>query len=174
MTTLIDATDLVQYLTFTVGDEEYGISVLGVREILEYDTVTRVPRTPDYIRGVINLRGRVVPVIDLAVRFGMAARPVTKRTCVVIAEVEVEGRPEVMGLVVDAVSQVIELGPGEIETPPSFGTAVDIAYLKGMGRTGKRFVLLLDIDRVLSAEETEDMAALAVSGESEAGRPEAD
>jgi chemotaxis signal transduction protein len=164
MVTSKEAADLAQYLTFSVAGEEYGISVLTVREILEYDTITRVPRTPAFIRGVINLRGRVVPVVDLASRFGLPPSEVTKRTCVVIVEVELEGERTVMGLIADAVSQVIELGPDDIEPSPSFGTRVDVAYLKGMGRLEKRFVLLLNIDRVLSAGDAEEMAA-AVSSE---------
>jgi len=160
MATVKEAADLAQFLTFSVADEEYGISVLSVREILEYDTVTRVPRTPEFIRGVINLRGRVVPVVDLAVRFGMPPSAVTKRSCVVIVEVELGGEPIVMGLIADAVNQVIELGPEDIEPPPSFGTPVDVAFLKGMGRTEKRFVLLLEIDRVLSKGEAQEVAAV--------------
>lgn len=164
MATAKEATDLSQFLTFSVAEEEYGISVLTVREILEYDTVTRVPRTPAFIRGVINLRGRVVPVVDLAVRFGLPASPVTNRSCVVIVEVQVQGEPVVMGLIADAVNQVIELGPEDIEPPPSFGTRVDVAYLKGMGRADKRFVLLLEIDRVLSASEAEEVAGVGAEG----------
>ena len=164
MVTSKEAADLAQYLTFSVAEEEYGISVLTVREILEYDAVTRVPRTPAFIRGVINLRGRVVPVVDLAARFGLPACQVTKRTCVVIVEAVLDGKAAVMGLMADAVSQVIELGPDDIEPSPSFGTRVDVAYLKGMGRAGKRFVLLLDIDRVLSAGDAEDMASAVVDG----------
>jgi chemotaxis signal transduction protein len=145
------------YLTFSVGDEEYGVPVLAVREILEYDTVTRVPRAPAFIRGVINLRGRVVPVVDLAVRFGLAPRPVTPRSCIVIVEVAWEGEPVVIGLVADTVSQVIELLPSEIEPPPTFGASVDVAFLKGLGRVGRRFVLLLDIDRVFTSAEVEEI-----------------
>jgi chemotaxis signal transduction protein len=160
-----EASDVAQFLTFSVADEEYGISVLRVREILEYDTVTKVPRTPDFIRGVINLRGRVVPVVDLAVRFGLPASAATKRSCVVIVEIDLHGEPLVIGLLTDAVNQVIELGPEEIEAPPSFGARVDVAYLKGMGRAGKRFVLLLEIDRVLSAGEAEEVEAVRTSEE---------
>src|SRR5262245_21194837 len=105
-----DQSTLAQYLTFSVAEEEYGISVLSVREILEYGVVTRVPRAPAHIRGVINLRGRVVPLVDLAVRLGQPASPTTPRTCVVVVEVEIEGERTVMGLIVDAVSQVVELG----------------------------------------------------------------
>ncbi len=163
MTSPREAAEFAQFLTFSVASEEYGLSILSVREILEYDTVTRVPRTPDFIRGVINLRGRVVPVLDLAVRFGLPPSPVTKRSCVLIAEVALDGEPTVMGIVADSVSQVIELGPDEIEPPPSFGTRARVEYLRGMGRSGKRFVLLLDVDRVLSTSEAEALGALGAA-----------
>ncbi len=145
-----DAKGLAQYLTFTVADEEYGVSVLAVREILEYGAVTRVPRAPAHIRGVMNLRGRVVPLIDLAVRLGLSPAALTPRTCVVVVEVELEGDRAIMGLVVDAVSQVIDLGPRDIEAPPPFGATVEAELLSGMARAGKRFVLLLDLERVLA------------------------
>ncbi len=165
--------DVIQqapYLTFSVGDEEYGVSVLKVREILEYETVTRVPRAPSFVRGVINLRGRVVPVVDMAVRFGLHPSPVTNRTCIVIVEAELDGESVAMGLVADAVSQVVEFLPGEIEAPPAFGTRADITYLKGLGRAGQRFVLLLDLDRVLSAGEVEEVAKVASNDQQ--GEPE--
>jgi purine-binding chemotaxis protein CheW len=149
-----------QFLGFHVGSEEYGIGILRVREILEYDTVTTMPDTPPSIRGVINLRGRVVPVMDLAVRFGLPRASVTSRSCVVIVEVTAGGEPAVMGLMVDAVHQVMELSPSDIETPPSFGTRADIQYLRGLGRAGKRFLLLLDIER-LFADGEEQAAAVA-------------
>jgi chemotaxis signal transduction protein len=163
MTTPIEAPDAVQYLSFSVGEEEYGLPVLAVREILEYEHVTRVPRTPDYIRGVINLRGRVVPVLDLAVRFGLTQASVTRRSCVVIVEVMAGGEPLVMGLMVDAVHQVLELAAADIEAPPSFGTRADIRYLRGLGHSGPRFVLLLDIERVCADAEDRTEAAAAAS-----------
>jgi chemotaxis signal transduction protein len=172
MTTSREGVERTQYLTFSVAGEEYGLPVLKVREILEYGTLTRVPRTPDYVRGVINLRGRVVPVVDLALRFGLAASAVTSRSCVVIVELVLDGEPVVMGIMADAVSQVVELGADEIEPPPSFGTRVDVAYLNGMGRSGRAFVLLLDVDRLLSAEETDQVAAIAAGeGEGTAAEP---
>jgi chemotaxis signal transduction protein len=159
METNKDTIEQTPYLTFVIAEEDYGVPVLAVREILEYEAVTQVPRTPAHVRGVINLRGRVVPVVDLAVRFGMPESPVTRRSCIVIVEVTVQGEPVVLGLVADSVSQVIELLPGEIEPPPSFGSRVDVAFLKGLGRTGKKFILLLDIDRIFSDEEGEEVAA---------------
>jgi purine-binding chemotaxis protein CheW len=157
--------DQTQCLSFHVAGEEYAIGILQVKEIIEYDEITMVPKTPPSIRGVINLRGSVVPVVDLAVKFGLPATGVTKRTCIVIVEVDLEGEPTVMGVMADAVSQVIEFQTEDIEAPPSFGTGVDVDYLRGMGKVGKKFVLLLDIDKVLSAEELEAVASLQASEE---------
>ena len=151
-----------QYLGFHIGAEEYAIGILRVREILEYDTVTKVPTTPPSIRGVINLRGSVVPVVDLAVKLGLPESVVTRRSCVVVVEILLEGERTVMGLLADAVSQVLELPASEIEPPPPFGTRIRVECLLGMGRAGKRFVLLLDIDRLLSTEEV--MAATQCDG----------
>lgn len=142
-----------QYLTFLIGGEEYAISLLKVKEIIEYDVVTEIPKTPEWVRGVINLRGNVVPVIDLAVKFRLPASVAGKLTCIVITEVECEGEPTVMGIMADAVRQVIDLKPEDIEVPPSFGTRVKVDYLLGMARSGKKFCLLLDTEKVLSTEE---------------------
>ena len=139
-----------QYLTWRVAEEEYGIGILEAREILEYETLTKVPNAPRFIRGVINLRGSVVPVVDLAVKFGQEARPLTKRTCILIVETSAENGRAVVGLVADAVSEVIELSPDQIEPPPSFGTRARGEDLRGLGRSGNRFVLLLALDRVLA------------------------
>lgn len=149
-----DAEESVQqYLTFQIGGEEYAVSLLKVKEIIEYDVVTEIPKTPEWVRGVINLRGNVVPVIDLAVKFRLPASTVGKLTCIVITEVESEGEPTVMGIMADAVRQVIALKPEEIEVPPSFGTRVKVDFLLGMARSGKKFCLLLDPEKVLSTEE---------------------
>lgn len=145
-----------QYLSFELAGSEYGVGILGVKEILQYETITPVPSVPRSVRGVINLRGSVVPVIDLAARFGLAETAVTSRTCILIVEVSLDGRPTVMGLMADSVREVIELGPQDIEPPPAFGTRVKVDHLIGMGKVaGKRFVLLLDVDRVISADERE-------------------
>lgn len=159
--------DHMQYLTFYLGEEEYGIGILRVKEIIEYQVPTRIPVAPSCIRGVINVRGSVVPVLDLAVKFGIAPSPVTKRTCIVIVEVELDEQATVMGLVADAVSEVRELATQDIEPPPDFGTQVPIDYLQGMGKVGEKFALLLDVDRVLSVEDLETAAAVA-SGDPEA------
>jgi purine-binding chemotaxis protein CheW len=145
--------DVQQYLTFMIGAEEYAVSLLKVKEIIEYDTITEVPKTPEWVRGVINLRGSVVPVIDLAVKFRQAPSVAGKLTCIVITEVECEGEATVMGVMADSVRQVIDLKPEEIEEPPSFGTRVKVDYLLGMARAGKKFCLILDTEKVLSTDE---------------------
>lgn len=142
-----------QYLTFMISGEEYAVSLLRVKEIIEYDVVTEIPKTPQWVRGVINLRGNVVPVIDLAVKFRLAPSVAGKLTCIVITEVECEGEATVMGVMADSVRQVIDLKAEDIEVPPSFGTRVKIDYLLGMARSGKKFCLLLDTEKVLSTEE---------------------
>ncbi len=142
-----------QYLTFFLADEEYAINIQRVKEIIEYTMVTKVPKVPEWIRGVINLRGNVVPVVDLTVRFGLAERPVTKTTCIVIVEVEQDSERTVMGVIADAVNQVIDFAPKDIEEPPAFGTRVRLEYLFGMGKLGKKFALILNIDSVLSNTE---------------------
>ena len=172
MSAVQEVVEQTQYLTFSLVGEEYAIGILRVREILEYDTLTTVPQTPPCIRGVINLRGSVVPVVDLAVKFGLPATPITKRTCIVIVEADLDGTPTVMGVMADAVSQVMDLAPQDIEAPPAFGTRVRVDYLRGMGKVGKRFVLLLDVDRVLSAADLLAGAALQAGppGEEERGQ----
>ena len=142
-----------QYLTFMIGGEEYAVSLLKVKEIIEYDVVTEIPKTPEWIRGVINLRGNVVPVIDLAVKFRLPASIAGKLTCIVITEVKCDGEATVMGIMVDSVQQVIDLNPRDIEVAPSFGTRVKIDYLLGMARSGRKFCLLLDTEKVLSTDE---------------------
>jgi purine-binding chemotaxis protein CheW len=154
--------ELAQYLTFQVADAEYGVGILKVREIIEYDTVTRVPHAPVAVRGVLNLRGAVVPVVDLAVKFGLPASTVTKRSCVIVVECLLDGEHTVMGVLADAVSQVIDLAPTDIEPAPAFGARVRVEFLQGMGKLGGRFVLLLDLDRLLSTAET--AVALAAAG----------
>ena len=156
-----------QFLCFTVAGTDYAVGILQVKEILQFETVTRVPSVPPSVRGVINLRGSVVPVIDLAVKFGLAPMPVTKRTCVLIVEASLEGERAVMGVLADAVREVLDLGPNDVEPPPSFGTQVRVEFITGMAKVGKGFVLLLDLDRVISAREK--AAALELSADEAAG-----
>ena len=148
-----------QYLTFLLGREEYAADVLSVKEIIEYGDVTQVPGTPAHVRGVINLRGSVVPVVDLAVKLGREESPLSRRSCIVIVESTFAkatvdktdpGERVVTGVVADAVNQVIEFSPDDIESPPAFGTGVRLHYLEGIARIGDSFVLVLDMDSVLS------------------------
>ena len=158
--------DQQQYLTFTLGEEMFAIGILAIREIIEYGQLTEVPMTPPFIRGVINLRGAVVPVIDMAVRFGRPAGAVTKRTCVVIIEIaNEEGGTNQMGIVVDAVSEVLEIPPADIEPPPEFGAKIRTDFISGMGKVGGKFVIMLDVNRVLSIDEVSVVAAMHRSEE---------
>ncbi|WP_224242699.1 chemotaxis protein CheW [Hyalangium gracile] len=154
---------LVQYLSFFIAGEEYALRILQVREIVEYEAVTRVPSAPEWIRGVTNLRGSVLPVVDLGMKLGFPPSVVHRRSCIVVVEVTFQGERLVMGVLVDAVGQVLELGSGDVEPPPAFGTPIHADYLVGLGRAGKKFILLLDIDRVLNAQEIR--AASAVTTE---------
>lgn len=158
-----------QYLTFVIDDEEYAVGILRVKEIIAYDTVTRVPRTAAFIHGMINLRGSVVPVVDLAMKFGLRSAAISRSTCIVIVEVMVHDEPAVVGILVDAVSQVVDLTPSEIEPPPQFGT-LRAEFLRGMAhaRNGKKFVLLLEIDRVMNSEEMTLLETAAALPESAA------
>ena len=139
-----------QYLTFTLGGETFAIAILGVKEIIEYTALTDVPMMSDCIRGVINLRGSVVTVMDLSVRFNRPSTPVTKRTCIVIVEIEDEGERQVIGVVVDAVNAVLEIADSDIEPPPAFGAHIRNDFIAGMGKINGRFVILLAIGQVFS------------------------
>jgi purine-binding chemotaxis protein CheW len=152
-----------QYLTFCLAGEELAVGILQVREILEYQPLTRVPKAPAWVRGVMNLRGNVVPVIDLARKLTLPETQLTRWTCVVIVEATLDGERLTLGLLADTVSQVVELGPAEIEAPPSFGTRVRVDYLLGVGKLGDKLALLLDIDRVLSADEVLSLTPESVS-----------
>lgn len=153
---------VTQYLTFLIAGEEYAINILQVREVLEFDTLTKVPTMPACVRGVVNRRGNVVPVVDLALKFGLPESVITRRTCIVMVDVQDEDERMVMGIMADSVSQVIDLGDSDIEPPPAFGTRVKMDYLVGMGKLGRKFAMLLDIDKLLATEElltTADAAA---------------
>jgi len=142
-----------QYLTFTLGGEMFGVGILNVKEIIEFGNLTEIPMMPAFIRGVINLRGAVVPVIDLAARFGGKTTEVGRRTCIVIIEVPDEDTRHDIGVIVDAVSEVLEIPGSEIEPPPSFGARIRADFILGMGKVAGKFVILLDITKVLSVEE---------------------
>ncbi|MDP1705965.1 MAG: chemotaxis protein CheW [Sulfurimicrobium sp.] len=142
-----------QYLTFTLGGEMFAIAILNIKEIIEYGSLTTVPMMPEFVRGVINLRGRVVPVIDLSVRFGRQASEATKRTCNVIIEVQAEDETIDIGIVVDAVSEVLEIPASEIEPAPAFGAKIRADFISGMGKVNGKFVIILGLEKVLSVDE---------------------
>lgn len=144
-----------QYLTFTLGTEVFAIGILAIKEIIEYSSLTSVPMMPPYVRGVINLRGAVVPVLDLSVRFGKQASPTTKRTCIVIIEISTAGERQDVGVVVDAVDSVLDIPPDQIEPPPAFGARVSTDFIQGMGKVNGKFVILLDVNSVLAPEEAQ-------------------
>lgn len=149
----VSSDDVNQYLTFILGGETYGVSILVIKEILEYHEPTTVPMMPDFIRGVINLRGSVVPVVDLSLRLGKETTAVEKRTCVVIIEIQHEDERMEIGVVVDAVNEVLDIAPENIESAPNFGAKIRTDFIHGMGKVDEKFVVLLNIDHVLSIEE---------------------
>jgi purine-binding chemotaxis protein CheW len=151
-----------QYLTFMLGGEVFAIGILHIKEIIEYGHLTTVPMMPAFIRGVINLRGAVVPVVDLASRFGGKPGQVTRRSCIIILELEVEEETQVIGVVVDAVNEVLEIAGADIEPPPSFGTRIRTDFIAGMGKVQERFVIILNVNKVLSADE---LALIGQSGQ---------
>jgi purine-binding chemotaxis protein CheW len=148
-----------QYLTFTVTGESFGIAIASIKEIIEYRTPTEVPMMPGYMRGIINLRGRVLPVIDLAARFGRSKLAETRRTCIVILEVREKDEQHDIGVMVDAVSAVVEIADADVEPAPSFGANLRTDFISGMGKIGEGFVILLDIGKVLSLEELASLEA---------------
>ena len=151
--------EISQYLTFLVNDEMLGVDILNVKEIIQYGNLTAIPMMPAFIRGVINLRGAVVPVIDLSARLGGKPTTVGKRTCIVILEIREGDIEQDIGLVVDAVSAVLEIPGSEIEPAPSFGARIRTDFIAGMGKVAGKFVILLDISRVLSVEEIARLCA---------------
>jgi len=146
-------TDQNQFLTFTLGDEVYAIDILSIREIIDYGNLTMVPMMPAFIRGVINLRGSVVPVVDLAARFGGEPAEITKRTGIIIIEITDGESTLSIGAVVDSVNEVLEIPPSDIEPPPSFGARIRADFIKGMGKVDGKFLVLLDVTNVLSVDE---------------------
>lgn len=155
--------EIQQYLSFVVGGEIYALGILDVKEIIEYASVTRVPMMPATIRGIINLRGKVVPVIDLGVRFTGTPTEPSRRTCIVIVEVESDDARHDMGVMVEAVNEVLDISPENVEPAPAFGAAVRANFIRGMGRVDDRFVILLEVKRVLSMEELAQVKTLAAS-----------
>ncbi len=157
--------DSRQYLTFKLGEEVFAMDVSHVREILEFNTITKVPKTPDYMRGVINLRGSVVPVLDMRLKFGMSETVKTVNTCVVVVEVVIQEKTIVIGALVDSVQEVFELDPEQIEPPPKIGMQIKTDFIKGMGKRDDHFIIILDIDRLFSSEELACVEDVKMSGE---------
>jgi purine-binding chemotaxis protein CheW len=153
-----------KYLTFALGREEYGIEILKVREIIGYMNITAVPQTPPYVKGVINLRGQVIPVLDLRGKFGMPTAQTTEETCIIVVEISQQGRKLSTGIVVDHVSEVLDIAGANIEEAPQFGSAVDTTFILGMGKVGESVKILLDIDKVLTGTELAGIAAQAAGG----------
>ena len=150
-------TESVQYLTFKLADETFALDVAKVREILELTTITKVPRTPDFMRGVINLRGSVVPVVDMRLKFGMSMTEQTVNTCIIVVEVTLDGDVIVLGALADSVQEVVEMEPGSIESAPHIGAKLDTNFIKGMGKIDAHFVMILDIDRIFSSAELAEL-----------------
>ena len=160
-----------QYLTFVLGGELYALGILNIKEIIDYGQLTEVPMMPAFVRGVINLRGSVVPVVDLAARFGKGSTQIVKRTAIVIVETLAENnddRGQDIGIIVDAVNEVVDIGQQDIEPPPSFGTGIRPDFINGMAKRNERFIILLDVNRVLSVDEMANLSK-AVVGEMEHG-----
>jgi purine-binding chemotaxis protein CheW len=142
-----------KYLTFKLDVEEFGLEILKVQEIIKMMDITRVPRTPPFVRGVLNLRGKVIPVVDLRLKFDMESKAGTDKTCIIVVTVKRGDGSVVMGIIVDEVSEVLDVAGESIEPPPEFGSTVDTSFILGMGKVGDRVVTLMDVDKVLSNQE---------------------
>ena len=164
-----DITKTTQYLTFKLRDEIFALDISQVREVLDLTTVTSVPRTPDFMRGVINLRGSVVPVADMRLKFGMSETEKTVNTCIIIVEARVDGETTILGLLADSVQEVIDLEPDHIEPAPKIGMMLNTAYIKGIGKHNNSFIIILDIDAVFGAAE---LTAASIARTPEPGRGE--
>lgn len=151
--TVTEIGETTQYLTFKLGEEVFALDIAKVREVLDFTAITKVPRTPEFMRGVINLRGSVVPVVDMRLKFGMTKTEQTVNTCIIIVEISLDGDTTVLGALADSVQEVIELGSGQIEPAPRIGTRLRTEFIRGMGKRDDQFVIILDIDRVFSVDE---------------------
>jgi purine-binding chemotaxis protein CheW len=150
--------ETMQYLTFRLDEELFALEIEKVREVLDITAITRVPRMPGFMLGVINLRGSVAPVVDLRLRFGMSAVEKTVNSCIIITEVIVDDEAQILGVLVDSVQEVIDLGPADLEPAPKMGTRLDTEFIKGMGKQKDRFIIILNIDRLFSASELSQLA----------------
>jgi purine-binding chemotaxis protein CheW len=151
-------TESIQYLTFKLADEIFALDVAKVREILEVTTITKVPQTPDFMRGVINLRGSVVPVVDMRLKFGMSMTEQTVNTCIIVVEINLDGDSLVLGALADSVQEVVEMEAESIEPAPHIGTKLNTDFIRGMGKIDDHFVMILDIDKIFSSAELADLA----------------
>jgi purine-binding chemotaxis protein CheW len=161
-------TETTQYLTFKLDEEIFALDISKVKEVLDYTEITKIPQTPEFMKGVINLRGGVVPVVDMRLKFGMSETAKTVNTCIIIVEVTIVGETTVLGALVDSVQEVLDLEPGQIEPAPRIGTRLQTEFIRGMGKRDNRFIMILDIDKVFSADElaaVESAGALAPAGE---------
>jgi len=152
-----------QVLTFKLADEIYGVDIMSVREVMDFTSVTKVPQTPDYMVGVINLRGNVVPVLDLRLKFGMGKTQKTVNTCVIIVEVQIDDESIILGALADSVQEVVDFEGANIEDAPKIGTQLNTAFIKGMAKKGDSFVIILNVDSVFSQEEVTHIASKADS-----------
>lgn len=158
----VDAiTETRQYLTFKLDNEVFALDVATVREVLDFTTITRIPRTPEFLRGVINLRGSVVPVVDLRLAFGMSTTEKTVNTCIIVMEVRLEGETAIVGALADSVEEVVDLEPDQIESAPRLGTSIRTDFIRGMGKRESQFLMILDIDRVFAPDQLQELRATA-------------
>ena len=146
-------TETTQYLTFELEEEVFALEISKVREVLDFTTVARVPRTPEFMLGVINLRGSVAPVVDMRLKLGKTRTEKSVNTCIIIVEIEIDGETTILGALADSVQEVLDLDPDQIEPPPRIGTRLDTRFIKGMGKRESGFIIILDIDRVFSSDE---------------------
>lgn len=161
-------TETTQYLTFKLDEEIFALDISKVKEVLDFTEITKIPQTPEFMKGVINLRGGVVPVVDMRLKFGMSETAKTVNTCIIIVEVSIEGETTVLGALVDSVQEVMDLEPGQIEPAPRIGTRLRTEFIRGMGKRYNHFIVILDIDKVFSADElaaVENAGASAPDGE---------
>jgi purine-binding chemotaxis protein CheW len=150
---IAEATEATQHLTFKLDDEVFAVDISKVREVLEFTSVTKVPQTPDFMCGVINLRGGVVPVVDLRLKFGMQQAEKTVNTCIIIVEVSLDGDSTVLGALVDSVQEVFDFEADQIEPAPKIGTRLNTDFIRGMGKRDDQFIIILDIDKIFSSDE---------------------
>lgn len=153
-----EITESVQYLTFKLSEEIFALDVAKVREILEFTTITKVPQTPEYMRGVINLRGSVVPVVDMRLKFGMSMTEQSVNTCIIVVEVSLDGETIILGALADSVQEVVEMEPESIEPAPHIGAKLNTDFIRGMGKIDDQFVMILDIDKIFSSAELAELA----------------